>query len=74
MEKLTIVLEPIATITEFEKLQDTIEAHNGVGEVAAFFKTNKLVIQFNLFQTSAAELKQLITDLGHKIISSTTEH
>lgn len=74
MEELVIVLAPIAELTDFEKLQDTIEMHDGVGEVAAFFKDHKLAIQFNLLQTSVDELKQLITDLGYQIISTRTEH
>lgn len=74
MEKLTIILEPITELTEFANLQDTIENHAGVGEVAAIFKEQKLVIQFNLLQTSEDELKQLISDHGYQIKSTNTEH
>lgn len=73
MEKLTIILEPITELTEFANLQDTIENHAGVGEVAAIFKEQKLVIQFNLLQTSEDELKQLISDHGYQIKSTNTE-
>jgi copper chaperone CopZ len=73
MEKLTIILEPMTELSEFANLQDTIENHAGVGEVAAIFKDQKLVIQFNLLQTSEDELKQLISDQGYQIKSTNTE-
>lgn len=73
MEKLTIILEPMTELSEFANLQDTIENHAGVGEVAAIFKEQKLVIQFNLLQTSEDELKQLISDHGYQIKSANTE-
>lgn len=73
MEKLTIILEPMTELSEFANLQDTIENHAGVGEVAAIFKEQKLVIQFNLLQTSEDELKQLISDHGYQIKSTNTE-
>ncbi len=73
MEKLTLILEPMTELSEFANLQDIIENHAGVGEVAAIFKEQKLVIQFNLLQTSEDELKQLISDHGYQIKSTNTE-
>lgn len=67
MEQLTITLEPLACQSCFEQIQDALEQQPGVGEVAAYFKTNKLVIQFNLKSTSDAELEKVVTGMGYNV-------
>lgn len=73
MEKLTIILQPLAGITEFEQLQDTLESQEGVGEVAARFSENKLIIQFNFQEISKQQLLTIITNAGYQIASTTSQ-
>ncbi|MFD1465271.1 heavy-metal-associated domain-containing protein [Lapidilactobacillus mulanensis] len=73
MEQLTITLEPLACESCFETIQDKLEQQDGVGEVAAYFKTNKLVIQFNLKQTDDTKLTHVVTDLGYNVAKTSVE-
>lgn len=67
MEKLTITLEPLACIACFEKIQNQLEAQTGVGEVAALFEKNELVIQFNTLETNADKLIKFVQEMGYNI-------
>lgn len=67
MEKLTITLEPLACEACFEKIQNKLEAQDGVGEVAALFEKNELVVQLNTLETSTDKLITFVQEMGYNI-------
>ncbi|WP_261806733.1 heavy-metal-associated domain-containing protein [Lapidilactobacillus luobeiensis] len=67
MAKLTIILEPLACPVCFEHIQAQLADQPGVGEVGALFEKNELELQFNIQETTAAKLAQVVSDLGYNI-------
>ncbi|WP_057742986.1 heavy-metal-associated domain-containing protein [Liquorilactobacillus capillatus] len=67
MIKITMVLGELTCPSCLTKIQAALESQ-GAQEVKVLFNTGKVIIRTTKSKPSAAAFKQVVTDLGYKVL------